>query len=150
MKELTKYEKCVKKELRTYNDTLDMCVELRDRLKECDIKIKSISACRITDMPHGGERKTLDELYADKDELERRLDNFLIKSKDERIKVQNLIDTVISAKHNKMLTLHYIDRMEISQIASQEHYSSRHAYRIFKEALSMVKLGKELIYGMER
>lgn len=92
----------------------------------------------ISEMPKSGQPFGIDEVIAEKDELERRINKFLEQARQQRKEVQNLIDTVISPKHNDFLTMYFIRLMSVEEISSNLKYNDRHAWRVFRESITMV------------
>ena len=95
-------------------------------------------------MPRGGSPYTYTDMIDDKDDLERRKARFEKIANQKKEIVQSYIDTVVSVKHNRFLTLYYIKCLTISEISRIEVYTERHAFRVFHEALEMVDLSLNL------
>lgn len=134
----------VKNILNQYQILKLMIDDLDRQIKENEIRMTSIKAGKISGMPRGGVAVTFADMIADNEELESRKLRFEKISKQKKEIVQAYIDTVLSVKHNRLLTLFYIKGLSIYEIAEKENYSDRHAFRIYEEALKMVDIGLDL------
>lgn len=128
----------VKKILKQYRDAIRMVRFLDKKIEELDDRLTSIKTSRISGMPRGGRAKTKEDILSEKIKFEERRDRFRKKAVQKREQTQTYIDTVLSPKHNDLLTKHYIDDLSIEEIAEQMPCSYRHAWRIYREALGMV------------
>ena len=134
----------VKNILNQYQILKLMIDDLDRQINENEIRMTSIKAGKISGMPRGGVAVTFADMIADNEELESRKLRFEKISKQKKEIVQAYIDTVLSVKHNRLLTLFYIKGLSIYEIAEKENYSDRHAFRIYEEALKMVDIGLDL------
>ena len=134
----------VKNILNQYQVLKLMIDDLDRQINENEIRMTSIKAGKISGMPRGGVAVTFADMIADNEELESRKLRFEKISKQKKEIVQAYIDTVLSVKHNRLLTLFYIKGLSIYEIAEKENYSDRHAFRIYEEALKMVDIGLDL------
>ena len=134
----------VKNILNQYQVLKLMIDDLDRQINENEIRMTSIKAGKISGMPRGGVAVTFADMIADNEELESRKLRFEKISKQKKEIVQAYIDTVLSVKHNRLLTLFYIKGLSIYEIAEKENYSDRHAFRIDEEALKMVEIGLDL------
>lgn len=134
----------VKKVLMQYKKICWMIEDLDRQIADVDKRMIGVKSGKIDGMPRGGTPTTYTDLVADKDDLERRKKKFEIIAKQKKDIVQSYIDTVISVKHNKLLTLYFVKRKSMCEIAKIEHYKERHAFRIYKDALEMVDISLDL------
>ena len=134
----------VKNILNQYQILKLMIDDLDRQINVNEIRMTSIKAGKISGMPRGGVAVTFADMIADNEELESRKLRFEKISKQKKEIVQAYIDTVLSVKHNRLLTLFYIKGLSIYEIAEKENYSDRHAFRIYEEALKMVDIGLDL------
>ena len=134
----------VKNILNQYQILKLMIDDLDRQINENEIRMTSIKAGKISGMPRGGVAVTFADMITDNEELESRKLRFEKISKQKKEIVQAYIDTVLSVKHNRLLTLFYIKGLSIYEIAEKENYSDRHAFRIYEEALKMVDIGLDL------
>ncbi len=71
-------------------------------------------------------------------DLEARKKRFEKKADESRKRVESIIDTVLSPRHNNLLFLHFINLRSIEEIADQEGYSERHIWRLYREAVELI------------
>ena len=129
----------VKKLLSQYKRTKELIRDLERQSEDMGEQATCIkSTSNISGMPRGGVPYTVADLLADKDEIDRRIKKLETVAAQRKEIVQTYIDTVLSVRHNRFLTLYYIRCMTIDQISDQEGYVDRSGYRIFSEALDMV------------
>ena len=133
----------VKNVLNQYRQVKKMIVDLEEQIDRLDDRIQRIKSGNISGMPRGGKTITIENLISEKIDLERRKEKFKEIGIQKKKIVQSNIDTVISVKHNRFLTLYFIKCLSVTEIARLEEYSSRHAFRIFAEALGMVDVRLE-------
>lgn len=136
--------KDVKKVLDQYKKRKKMIAELSRQIEDMRLSVSGAKSPNYSGMPRGGAPVTFADRVADIRDLESR------KERQEKIAVQkkeivqSYIDTVLSVKHNKVLSMYFIDCKTMQEIASKEHYTDRHAYRIYREALGMVDMSLDL------
>lgn len=134
----------VKKVLNQYKKIRWMIDDLDTQIDDVTKNMSSLKSGKLTGMPRGGVPVTYADLIADKDELERRKKRYEVVAKQKKEIVQTYIDTVLSVKHNRLLTLYYVKCMPMQAVAKKEHYTERHAFRVYTEALDMVDLTLDL------
>lgn len=115
-----------------------MVNHLEKKLQVVDEQMYKVKGGSISEMPKSGQPFGIDAVIAEKDELERRINKFLEQARQQRKEVQNLIDTVISPKHNDFLTMYFIRLMSVEEISNKLKYNNRHAWRVFRESITMV------------
>lgn len=121
-----------------------MIEDLEGQICDIDKRMVRVKSGKIDGMPRGGTPNTYADLIADKDDLERRKKKFEIIANQKKDIVQSYIDTVLSVRHNRLLTLYYVKCKSMSEVAMMEHYTERHAYRVYNEALEMVDISLNL------
>jgi hypothetical protein len=135
----------VKNVLVQYKKYIWMIEDLSRQIEDIGDKALCVkSTSNLTGMPRGGSPYTYTDMIDDKDDLERRKARFEKIANQKKEIVQSYIDTVVSVKHNRFLTLYYIKCLTISEISRIEVYTERHAFRVFHEALEMVDLSLNL------
>ena len=130
-----------KAKLNQYRKLKDMSDWLDKQARELGDKAVSVGK-KMSDMPRGGGKETMEELLIEKVDMERRRDDFERRAKEAKSVVQGYIDTVTSSRHNTLLKGLYIDRLSVEEIAEKEGYSTRQEWRIYKEAHQMVDVSK--------
>lgn len=129
----------VKKILGSYRRLLRMARELDRQAKELGDRAETMGSKKISDMPRGGCRATMEDLLAEKADTEKRRDAFLKRAENAKEEVQQYIDMVDSTQHNRLLYKLYIKEMSVEEIADVEGYSKRQEWRIYKEAHEKVR-----------
>ena len=129
----------VKKILGSYRRLLRMARELDQQAKELGDRAERMGSKKISDMPRGRCRATMEDLLAEKADTEKRRDTFLKRAENAKEEVQQYIDMVDSTQHNRLLYKLYIKDMSVDEIADAEGYSKRQEWRIYKEAHKKVQ-----------
>ena len=128
-----------KKILGRYKKLLRMAETLDRQARELGDRAETTGSKKISDMPRGGKHATMEDLLAEKADLERRRDGLLKKAEEEKPKVQQYIDRVESERHNHLLYGLYLQDKSVEEIADAEGYSVRKEWRIYKEAHRIVE-----------
>lgn len=128
-----------KKILGRYKKLLRMAETLDRQARELGDRAETTESKKISDMPRGGKHATMEDLLAEKADLERRRDGLLKKAEEEKTKVQQYIDSVESERHNHLLYGLYLQDKSVEEIADAEGYSVRQEWRIYKEAHRIVE-----------
>jgi len=128
-----------KKILGRYKMLMGMAETLDRQARELGDRAETTGSKKISDMPRGGKHATMEDLLAEKADLERRRDGFLKKAEEEKSKVQQYIDSVESERHNHLLYGLYLQDKSVEEIADAEGYSVRQEWRIYKEAHRIVE-----------
>jgi len=131
-------EKHKKRFLRRYQNNLKCIARLEAKLVILDERITSIKSTNLSGMPRGGVPVTLDDLLADKDDLERRIKKLKTKSRDLKRSVYEAIDSIEDPRYCEVLEAHFIDGLDIEDIAEEMGYTERHVYALYKDAISCV------------
>ena len=131
-----------KAKLNQYRKLKNMADWLDKQAKELEDRASSIGTKKMSDMPRGGSRATMEELLLEMADTEARRDQFEEKARVAKMEVQRYIDTVSSPQHNALLRGLYIDRMSVEEIAYKQGYSTRQEWRIYKEAHRMVDVSR--------
>lgn len=125
-----------KRSLKKYKILKSRINRLEDRRKTLDAKIKSVKSPNYSGMPRGGVPVSVDELLADKLELEERLERLKEKSKVLKREILEEIDSLDNPVYCEVLESFFIDGLSIEQIAYNEGYTVRHTYRLYHDAVS--------------
>lgn len=128
-------EKHKKRFLRRYRNNLACITRLEAKLVILDERITSIKSTNLSGMPRGGIPVTLDDLLADKDDLERRIKKLKAKSRDLKRSVYEAIDSIEDPRYCEVLEAHFIECLDFDDIADQMGYTERHVYTLYAEAI---------------
>lgn len=130
----------IKKVLVQYKRVSNMIRHIEDEIAQIDDKVLGIRENQMTGMPKGSSSLTTTDMLVEKRDLEMRLEKFKKAADQKREIVQAYIDTVLSPKHNDILTMYYIKGYSIEKIARIKHYTVRHGWRLYDEALTQVDM----------
>ena len=126
--------------LRRYRKNVACIARLNEKLKSLDMRIKSVRSPNMSGMPRGGVPVTLDDLLADKEELEDRIKDLKKKSKSLKREILSEIDALEDDRYSEILEAHFIDGLPVEMIAEKIGYSERHTYNLYKEALIKISI----------
>lgn len=129
-----------KKELKKYKNNKKLISRLNSKLYYLTERIENISAVKYSDMPKGGDRITIEDLIADKEELENRINRLKKKGRELKIKILNEIDTLEDVRHAEILEAYFIDCLDFSEIAYCTGYAERHVVRLYHDAIKLLSL----------
>lgn len=124
--------------LKRYRKNQTLVERLQNKLTLANERIYTIKSVGLDDMPKGGIPKTMEDLVADKDDLERRLKRLVDKGLRYKSEVIDLIDEVDDVRYAEILERFFIDCQDLDIIADELGYSSRQIYRIYSEAIYSV------------
>ena len=128
-------EKHKKRFLWRYRNNLACISRLEAKLVILDERITTIKAPNYSGMPRGGVPVTLEDLIADKDDLERRIQKLKDKSRDLKRSITEAIDTIEDTRYCEVLEAHFIDALDFEDIAEEMGYTERHVYTLYAEAI---------------
>ena len=126
--------------LRRYRKNIACLDRLKEKLKLLDMRITSMRSPNLSGMPRGSAPVTLDDLLADKEELEERIKELKKKSKSLKREILVKIDSLEDDRYSEILEAHFIDGLPIEKISEKIGYSERHTYNLYKEALFKISI----------
>lgn len=129
-----------KRSLRRYRSNMKMIRRLEGKLASLDDRIKSVRSPRYTDTPRGGTPVTMEDLIADKTELEERIQRLKVKGRRFRSEILNEIDTLEDPRYADILESYFIDCLSLEDIAEEKAYTTRHVYRLYSEGVNWLAL----------
>ena len=133
-------EKHKKRFLRRYQNNVACINRLEAKLVILDERITSIKSPNFSGMPRGGVPVTLDDLLADKDDLERRIKKLKEKNRDLKRSIYEAIDTIEDSRYCEVLEAHFIDGLSIREIAENTGYTERHVYDLYDKAIRLLSV----------
>ena len=120
------------------------CIErLEEKLLLLTEKITSVRSPNLSGMPRGSTPITTEDLIADKEELEQRLNRLKVKTRKLKSDILSEIDALEDDRYIEILEAHFIDGLTLESIADNMGYTERYIYQLYKKAL--VKLTKNTI-----
>ena len=133
-------EKSKKRFLRRYQNNLSCISRLEAKLVILDERITTIKSPNYSGMPRGGVPVTLEDLIADKDDLERRIKKLRVKGRDLKRSVYEAIDSLEDPRYCEVLEAHFIEGLDFGDIAEEMGYTERHVYTLYAEAIRCFSL----------
>ena len=124
-----------KRFLKRYRKNHNCIVRLEEKLKLLDMRMCSVRASNFSNVPRGGQPVTLEDLTADKLDLENRIQR--LKEKGKRLKSEILeeIDLLDDSRYVAILEGFFIDCLSAEDIAENEGYTTRHVYSLYHDAI---------------
>lgn len=132
-----------KRSLKRYKKNLACIRRLEDKLVSLDERITSVKTPNLSGMPRGGTPVTVDELIADKIDLEDRIKRLRKKQRDLRQQTLDEIDSLDDVRYCEILEAFFIDCIPLEDIAENEGYTVRHVYRLYSEAVTQLALNRQ-------
>lgn len=124
-----------KKWLYRYIKNKENLTRLNERLEVLDQRITSIRSPGFSDMPRGGIPVTLEDLVADKAELEERITRARGRGLIMKQEISDRIHTLDNLRYVGLLEDRFIYGLSMAEIAKTLGCSERHAYLVCKEAI---------------
>lgn len=129
--------------LKRYRKNLACVRRLENKLITLEEKLKSVRSANYSGMPRGGTPITIDDLLSDKMELEERIKRIKAKQKSLKSEILAEIDSLDDARYCAVLESYFIDCKSLDDIADDEGYTTRHVYRLYSEAVTVLALNRQ-------
>lgn len=126
--------------LRRYKKTLSNVARLKNKVVILDERIKNIRSPKLSDMPRGGTPVTVEDLIAEKDEIERRIIRLEAKIRNLKYEILNKIDDIEDPRYAEILEAYFIECKDFDTIAEDMCYNIRHIMRLYTEAVNSIEL----------
>lgn len=125
-----------KRSLKRYKKNLYCISRLEDKLVSLDRKIMSVSSSNWSGMPRSSVPVKIEDLMADKMDLENRIKRLKAKGKKLKSEVLEEIDSLEDSRYCEVLEAYFVDCLPFELIAEQMGYTERYIYILYKEALA--------------
>jgi hypothetical protein len=125
-----------KQSLKRYRKYRSSIRRLEKKIYLLDERIKSVKTPNYSATPRGGTPITVEDLIADKLELEERLERFKAKAQKAKREILSELDELEDDRYSELLETYYIDCIPFETISENMGYTERHIYRLFNEAIS--------------
>ena len=132
-----------KRSLKRYKKNLACIRRLEEKLALLDVRIKSVKSPSLSGMPRGGVPVTMEDLIADKMELEERIKRLNRKKSSLKSQILEEIDSLEDPRYCEILEAFFIDCLSLDDIADKEGYTVRHVYRLYSEAVTQLALNRQ-------
>lgn len=139
---MLKYE--IKALLSKYRNAMELVEDVEMEIEAIDKRMTSIKSKNLSGMPRGGTPVTTEDLLDEKMFLEKRKQKLEAMASEQRDFVQRVIDTLVSARQNKILTMYYVKRMTPQEIAESEHCTERTVYRFMSKGIKWLSENVEI------
>ena len=132
-----------KKFLKKYRKNLNCIVRLEKKLDFLNDKINSVRSPNMSGMPRGSQPVTIDELIADKIDLENRIERLKKKSKNLKREIIEEIDSLDDPRYVAILEGFFVDCLSMEDIADNEGYTVRHVYSLYHDAIRALSVNEQ-------
>lgn len=132
-----------KRFLKRYRKNLNCIIRLEKKLNLLDIKINSVRSPNMSGMPRGGIPVTIDDMIADKIDLEHRIKRLKEKSKKLKYEILEEIDSLDDPRYVAVLEGFFIDCLSPEDIAENEGYNVRHVYSLYHDAVKALAVKQQ-------
>lgn len=129
-----------KNHLKRYRNYMARINRLEEKIALIDDQLIGLKSAKITDMPRGGQRLTMDELLVQKEELKTRINNLVQTSREIRQEACLAFDTLDDERCAEVLEMYFIDILSFDEIADSKHYSFRHVTRLYSKGLEDIRI----------
>lgn len=126
--------------LKRYRKTTALIRRLIEKASRLEDRLTSVGSPSISDLPRGGTPLTSSDLILEKLELEERIERLKKKAQDQKHEILEAIDTLDDSRMAEVLEAHYIDCLDMTEIAEQSGYTVRHTYRLYTLALEAIDI----------
>ena len=132
-----------KRFLKRYRKNIACINRLKEKLVTLESRITAIRSPNYSGMPRGGTPVTIDDLLADKDDLEQRIKRLRAKGNNLRSEIIDEIDSLDDVRYCDILEDFFIGCKSLEDIADDGGYSVRHVYRLYSEAVTQLALNRQ-------
>lgn len=132
-----------KRSLKRYKKNLACIRRLEEKLALLEVKLNSVKSPSLSGMPRGGVPVTMEDLVADKIELEARIKRLNRKKSSLKSQILEEIDSLEDPRYCEILEAFFIDCLSLDDIADKEGYTVRHVYRLYSEAVTQLALNRQ-------
>jgi len=129
-----------KRFLRRYKKNKALIDRLKKKIINIDVRSKSLRSPKMSDMPRGGTPVSYDDLIAEKDELQQRVDRLEEKGKMLKAEILEKIDELEDTRYAEILESFFIECKSFNVIAEENDYTERHVIRLYSEAIKIMSI----------
>ena len=129
--------------LKRYRKNINCINRLEKKLDLLNIKLTSARTSNLSGMPRGEVPVTMEDLIADKDDLEKRIKALKDKGKRFKREILEVIDSVDDPRYCEILEGFFIECLSLEDIAENENYTVRHVYRLYHNAIETIALKRQ-------
>lgn len=129
-----------KRFLKRYRKNIACIKRLENKVRSLDDRITAIKSPNYSGMPRGGIPITVEDLIADKVELEDRIKRLKIKNIKVKQEIIDEIDSLDDPRLCEVLESYFIEGISLEDIADMEGYTVRHTYRLYNEGVKLMSV----------
>lgn len=129
-----------KRWLYRYKNNRYKVARLEEKLLSLSNRIESIRSPNYSGIPKASTQITIEELIADKMDLERRIKQLKEKGIKYRSEIQEAIDNIEVDKYAEVLEHWFINCMSADDIGDIMGYSSRYIFILYSKALQEIQI----------
>ena len=133
--DLKKYEN-QKNFLKRYRKNKLLIDRLESKLARLDDRLYNVKCATLNKIGTSSQLVTLDELISDKDDLQKRINKLLIKSRKYKREIEEQIDLLDDVRYAEILEMFFIELKGFEIIADELGYTIRHVIRLYSEAIN--------------
>lgn len=127
-----------KRALKRYRKNRECVERLKDKLSTLTQKIESVRIPTLSGMPRGGSPITVDDLIADKIQLEDRIARLEDKGRTLKAEILEEIDALEDVRFCEVLELYFIDCKSMEDIAEISGYNPRYVYDLYSRGVALI------------
>lgn len=126
--------------LKRYRKNILLIDRLEEKLARLDDRIFKIKSTTFGDQPKGGIPISLDELLADKEDLNIRINKLLVRGRKYKQEIEQQIDSLEDVRYAEILEMFFIELKDFEIIADELGYTIRHVIRLYSEAIDILAM----------
>lgn len=107
-----------------------------ERLARLDARLYGPPCSTVSDMPRGGQAKTMDQIVAEKLELQDRINEKCARKRE----IMAAIERMPSERDRRILKLEFIDNLTHEETAERINYSVMQTRRFYEAALARFQI----------
>lgn len=127
-----------KRFLKRYKKNIALIVRLKDKIEDLNKRMYTLRSPKLSGMPRGGDPITIEDLTAEKVDLENRIKRLESKGKRYKSEILDKIDDLDDPRYAEILESFFIDCKDFDTIAEETGYNVRHVIRLYSEAVQLV------------
>lgn len=129
-----------KRFLKRYRKNVALIDRLKYKIKCLDERMSSLKSPKLSDMPRGGTPVTIEDLVAEKIEIEHRIRRLEDKGRVIKVEILDKIDELEDPRYAEVLESFLIDCKDLDTIGEELGYTTRHIERLYSEAINAVSV----------
>lgn len=129
------FQESKKRFLKRYRKNVALINRLKNKIEIIDERMTSLRSPKLSDMPRGGTPVTIEDLIAEKLEIEQRIRRLEDKGRLIKVEILDKIDELDDTRHAEILESFFIECKDLETIADDNGYTLRHTIRLYSDAI---------------